>query len=137
VPDLEFLRPPGCFKGDVPLSLAVQAGQLIFVSGIPGFDSGGCVAAGDFPAQMTQAMENISRILATVGADWCSVTKVTVLLTRRQDFEAMNEIYARYFRNGLYPARTTAIVLGLPNPDFLVEIECQAMLLARNDEVIE
>ncbi|AMN42031.1 RidA family protein [Rhodoplanes sp. Z2-YC6860] len=128
MPDLKFLRPEGCFQGDVPLSLAVQAGRQIFVSGIPGFDSNGCVAAGDFAAQMTQAMENISRILAMAGAAWDCVTKVNVLLTRRQDFAVMNEVYARYFRNGLYPARTTAIVLGLPNPDFLVEIECQAVI---------
>ena len=83
---------------------------------------------------MTQVMENISRILTTAGAGWDCVMKVNVLLTRRQDFAAMNEIYARYFQNGLYPARTTAIVLGLPNPDFLVEIECQAVILKQDGQ---
>ena len=68
--DLKFLQPKGCFKGDVPLSLAVQAGQVIFISGIPGFDSDGRVAADDFRAQMTHAMENIGRILASASAGW-------------------------------------------------------------------
>ncbi len=29
---------------------------------------------------------------------------------------------------GQYPARTTVIVAGLPHPDFLLEIDCEAQL---------
>ncbi len=126
--ELEYLRPSGCFKGDVPLSLAVRSGYLIFVSGIPAHDHGGHVAVNDFPAQMVQVMENITCILEAAGAGWYCVTKVNVLLSRREDFADMNRIYSRYLRDGLYPARTTAIVVALPNPDFLLEIECQAVV---------
>jgi enamine deaminase RidA (YjgF/YER057c/UK114 family) len=55
------------------------------------------------------------------------VVKVNVYLTRREDFKEMNRIYAAHFQAGKYPARTTAITL-LPNPDFLLEIECVAAL---------
>jgi reactive intermediate/imine deaminase len=128
VSDLDYLRPGACFKGDVPLSLAVRAGPLIFVSGIPAHDASGHVATNDFPVQMVQVMDNITRILDAAGVGWDCVTKVNVLLTRREDFADMNRIYARYFQNGQYPARTTAIVVALPNPDFLLEIECQAVV---------
>ena len=44
------------------------------------------------------------------------------------DFAEMNRIYASYFPNGNYPARTTVVVSALPHPDFLLEIECEAVL---------
>jgi enamine deaminase RidA (YjgF/YER057c/UK114 family) len=39
----------------------------------------------------------------------------------------MNRIYAGYFSEDKYPARTTTIV-DLNNPDFLLEIEFEAVL---------
>jgi enamine deaminase RidA (YjgF/YER057c/UK114 family) len=54
--------------------------------------------------------------------------KTTVFLTRNNDFAEMNRIYGSYFPNGKFPARTTVIVAGLPSPDFLLEIECEAVL---------
>jgi enamine deaminase RidA (YjgF/YER057c/UK114 family) len=40
----------------------------------------------------------------------------------------MNRIYASYFASGKFPARTTLIVSALPHPDFLLEIECEALI---------
>jgi 2-iminobutanoate/2-iminopropanoate deaminase len=125
---LEYIHPAAHFKGDVPLSPATKAGNLLHVSGTPGFDSSGKLAVGDFTAQMLQVMENITRILNASGAGWDCVVKVNVMLTRRQDFVEMNRIYSEYFPVGEYPARTTVIVVSLPHPDFLLEIECQAIL---------
>ena len=53
--------------------------------------------------------------------------KTNVLLMRPGDFAEMNRIYATYFADGKYPARTTVVVAGLPHPDFLLEIECEAL----------
>jgi 2-iminobutanoate/2-iminopropanoate deaminase len=127
MPVLDYIRPLG-FRGDVPLSLAVRAGPLLFVSGIPAYDACGNVAVNDFRAQMKQVMDNITSILGEAGAGWDCVVKTNILLTRRDDFVQMDAIYASYFRDGSYPARTTAIVLALPRPDFLLEIECQAVI---------
>jgi 2-iminobutanoate/2-iminopropanoate deaminase len=125
---LEHIEPRDRFKGDVPLSLAVKAGNLVFVSAIPGFNSSGQLAVGDFPAQMKQVMENIGGILDAAGAGWDRVVRTKVFLKREQDFQPMNSIYATYFATGKFPARTTCYVNALPQPDFLVEIECEAML---------
>lgn len=125
---LERIVPPGRFKGDVPLSLAVKAGGHVFVSGVPAYDAHGRLAAGDFPAQMTQVMENIAAILAAAGTGWHRVTRTRVYLTRTTDVAAMNRLYATYFPDGGFPARTTIVVHALPNPDFLLEIECEAMM---------
>ncbi|MBR0643381.1 RidA family protein [Plastoroseomonas hellenica] len=125
---LEHIFPEGQFKVAAPLSPAVKVGNLLYVSGIPAYDAEGKLAIGDFPAQMRQVMESITGILKTAGAGWDRVAKVNVLLTRREDFEEMNRIYASYLPDGKYPARTTAIVYSLPRPNFLLEIECVAVL---------
>jgi len=112
----------------VPISGAVKAGKFIFVSGTPAFDVNGKLAVGDFPAQMRQVMDNVTSMLAASGTDWDHVVKTTVFLTRSSDFAEMNGIYSAYFPNEKFPARTTVIVAGLPHPDFLLEIECVAVL---------
>jgi 2-iminobutanoate/2-iminopropanoate deaminase len=111
----------------VPVAQAVKAGGFVFVSGTPGFDPAGKLAVGDFPAQMKQVMENIGNTLKSTGTGWDRVVKVTVMLTRREDFNDMNRVYATYFPAGRFPTRTTIVVSALPSPDFLLEIECQAM----------
>ena len=110
----------------IPVSSAVKVGNLIFVSGTPAYKDGK-IAVGDFPAQMKQVMENIVATLKSVGTSWDRVVKTNVMLTRSADFDDMNRIYATYFLEGKYPARTTVVVAGLPSPDFLLEIECEAV----------
>ncbi len=124
-PQLEYI---GKSVRGVPVSPAVKVGKVLYVSGTPAFDKNGKLAVGDFAAQMKQVMENITGILKSSGIGWERVVKVTVFLTRQKDFEEMNRIYASYFVNEKYPARTTLVVSALPHPDFLLEIECEAWL---------
>ena len=109
------------------ISLAVKVGNLVFVSGTPGYKDGK-LSVGDFGAQMKQAMENVAEQLKSAGTGWDRVARTTVMLVRRDDFGEMNRIYGEYFSQGKYPARTTTIVAGLPCADFLVEVEVEAVL---------
>jgi len=122
---LEYIGKP--VRG-VPVSQAVKVGKLLFVSGMPPFGEGGKIAVGDFPAQMKQVMESLSGVLKSSGAGWGRVVRTTIYLTRFQDFAEMNKVYATYFPGGNFPARTTVVVSALPHPDFLLEIECEAVL---------
>jgi 2-iminobutanoate/2-iminopropanoate deaminase len=112
---------------DIPVSSVVKVGKSVFVSGTPGYKDGK-LAIGDFPTQMKQVMDNIAAALKSAGTSWDRVVKTNVMLTRGGDFDDMNRIYATYFPDGKYPARTTVVVAGLPSPDFLLEIECEAVL---------
>ncbi len=125
---LERIHVPGHHKVPSPITPAVKMGNLLFVSGIPAFDGEGRLAVGDFPAQMRQVMKNITEILTQAGTDWAHVAKVNILLTRREDFEEMNRIYAEHFPDGQYPARVTSVVYSLPRQNFLLEIECFALV---------
>jgi 2-iminobutanoate/2-iminopropanoate deaminase len=113
-----------------PLSFAARVGDLLFVSGIPGFDDSGALPDG-FEAQFGFVVKNIKRVLDEAGATFRDLVKVNVLLTRASDVATMNALYAGAFGPAPYPARTTCVVQALPNPKMLIEIECIASLAAR------
>ena len=108
-----------------PIAQAVRHGRLVFVSGITPFDLDLNLAKGDFDAQMRQTMTNVGAILKASDSGFDRVLKCTVILARREDWRRMNELYAVYWPDGKYPARTAFEAL-LPHPDFLVEVECVA-----------
>jgi enamine deaminase RidA (YjgF/YER057c/UK114 family) len=113
-----------------PLSFATRTGDLLFVSGIPGFDADGAIPDG-FEPQFGFVVRNIKRVLGEAGATFRDLVKVNVLLTRSSDVAAMNALYASAFGPPPYPARTTCVVHALPNPAMLIEIECVASLEGR------
>jgi len=127
-PTKHFLLPPG-LKAP-PLSFATRTGDLLFVSGIPGFDANGALPE-SFEAQFGNVVTNIKRVLDEAGASFRDLVKVNVLLTRASDVAPMNALYASAFGPPPYPARTTCVVKALPNPAMLIEIECVASLAGR------
>ncbi len=120
-----FAAPPGIKTP--PLSFAARTGDLLFISGIPGFDANGNLPDG-FEAQFANVVTNIKRILDEAGATMRDLVKVNVLLTRASDVAPMNALYAGAFGPAPYPARTTCVVVALPNPAMLIEIEGVAQL---------
>jgi 2-iminobutanoate/2-iminopropanoate deaminase len=110
-----------------PLSFAARTGDLLFVSGMPGFDANGGLPK-EFEAQFGNVVRNIRRILNEAGADFRDLVKVNVLLTRASDVATMNKLYAEALGPSPYPARTTCVVQALPDPAMLIEIECVASL---------
>jgi 2-iminobutanoate/2-iminopropanoate deaminase len=126
---IQHFAPPAGLKAP-PLSFATRVGDLLFVSGIPGFDENGALADG-FEAQFGFVVRNIKRVLDEAGAGFRDLVKVNVLLTRASDVAAMNALYAGAFGPPPYPARTTCVVQALPDPAMLIEIECIASLDGR------
>jgi enamine deaminase RidA (YjgF/YER057c/UK114 family) len=123
---IQHFAPPPHVKAP-PLSFATRAGDLLFISGIPGFDANGALADG-FEAQFANVVINIRRVLTEAGATVHDLVKVNVLLTRASDVAAMNALYAGAFGPPPYPARTTCVVHALPDPRMLIEIEAVASL---------
>ena len=123
---IQHFAPPPHVKAP-PLSFAARVGDLLFVSGIPGFDDNGALPDG-FEAQFGFVVKNIKRVLDEAGATFQDLVKVNVLLTRPADVATMNKLYAEAFGPAPYPARTTCVVQALPNPAMLIEIEAVASL---------
>lgn len=105
-----------------PYSQAVEANGLVIASGQLPIDP----ATGSFPegieAQTRQSLSNVRAILAEAGLSMDNVIKTTVFLKDMNDFAAMNGVYASFFTEGGYPARSAVEVARLPK-DALVEIE--------------
>ena len=124
---IQHFPPPPHIKSP-PLSFATRVGDLLFVSGIPGFDETGALPDG-FEAQFGFVVKNITRVLEEAGATFADLVKVNVLLTRASDVATMNALYAGAFGPPPYPARTTCVVQALPDPKMLIEIEAVASLV--------
>jgi enamine deaminase RidA (YjgF/YER057c/UK114 family) len=128
MPIQHFPPPPGIRAP--PLSFAARTGDLLFVSGIPGFDDNGTLPE-SFEAQFTNVVTNIKRVLGEAGASLTDLVKVNVLLTRASDVAPMNVLYGQAFGPAPYPARTTCVVQALPDPKMLIEIEAVVSLEGR------
>ena len=126
---IKHLPPPAGIKAP-PLSFATRAGDLLFISGIPGFDDKGALPE-SFEAQFGFVVKNIKRVLDEAGGSFRDLVKVNVLLTRPADVATMNALYAGAFGPAPYPARTTCVVHALPDPKMLIEIEAVASLMGQ------
>lgn len=84
------------------------------------------MATGVFPADIKEqtkaSLTNAGTILEKAGSSLQKAVKTTVFLSDMNNFGAMNEVYASFFHNGGYPARSAVQVARLPK-DALVEIE--------------
>lgn len=113
-----------------PYSQAIRCGQFLYASGqIPLDPVTGKLVGDSIQEQTERVLQNVQAVLASADASLAQVVKTTVFLTSMSNFQAMNEVYARYFEgpDRISPARSTVAVAELPR-QALVEIECIAVL---------
>ena len=110
-----------------PYSQAVSINNLLFISGqIPANPQTREIVS-EISEATHQVMKNLEAILTEAGANFSNVVKTTIFLKDMNDFAVVNEIYASYFQEGVYPARETVQVAKLPR-DLKVEISMIAHL---------
>jgi reactive intermediate/imine deaminase len=121
-----------------PYAHAVRAAGFVFCSGQGArdpqtdreagvtLDEHGRVTAYDIRVQTEAALRNVAGVLEAAGTSWERLVDLTVYLKDIDDFEAMNEVYARHFPKG-GPARTTVGAADLPADNF---VEIRAIALA-------
>jgi 2-iminobutanoate/2-iminopropanoate deaminase len=119
---LKVIHSENAPKAVGPYSQAIQAGQMVFVSGqIPLDPTTGKRVEGGIEAETKQCLLNAQAILAQADLTFNDVVKTTVLLDDMGDFAAMNEVYASFFVEHK-PARAAFEVAKLPL-GVMVEIE--------------
>ena len=112
--------------GPAPLSPALMAGNMLFVSGQVGIDPmTGTVVGPDIESQTRQTLENLKALVEAAGLTLDDVVKTNVFVTDVGNFPAMNAVYRQYFAEP-FPARST-VGIALANSDLLVEIEAIAI----------
>jgi 2-iminobutanoate/2-iminopropanoate deaminase len=117
-------KAPAPFQG-APYSQAIKTDGLVFVSGqISLQPDHGEVVGSTIQEQTEQIMKNLAAILFEAGTGLDRLVKTTVFLTNLDDFQGMNEVYARHVGE-TPPARATIEVGRLPS-GALVEIDAIA-----------
>ena len=110
-----------------PYSQGIAAAGLLFLSGQVPLDPGtGALVQKTIQEEVARVLENLKAVLEAAGSGLDRVVKTTVYLTSLKEFEAMNEVYARYFGDNR-PARSTVQVAALPR-GARVEIDAIATL---------
>ena len=116
---------PAPFQG-APYSQAIKAAGLVFVAGQVAAKPGGSEIAGaTIQEQTEQVIANLRAILEAAGSGLDRLVKTTVFLQHLDDFQGMNEVYAKHVGDQP-PARSTFEVAKLP-AGALVEIEAIAL----------
>ena len=109
-----------------PYSQAVRFGKFLFISGqIPINPDTNETVKSSIEDQTTQVISNIKAILESAGMDLGDVVKTTLFLKSLEDFDKVNNVYKRYFKDSP-PARSTVEVSRLPK-DADIEIEAIAV----------
>lgn len=115
--------------GKPAYSSAVVAGNTIYIAGaVSGRDgTGGVIGRDDIETQAVAVFENLKETLASSGATFADLTKITVFATKLEYRAKIGEVRARYIGDAP-PASTFVVVTSLADPDFLVEIEGIAVI---------
>lgn len=110
-----------------PYSQAVKSGNFLFASGqIPIDPATGQIVEGGIEEQTRQVLENVKGLLESLGASMDNIVKTTLFISDMNDFAAINNIYASYFKQSP-PARSCVEVSRLPK-DVKIEMEFIASL---------
>lgn len=123
-PPVEHVGEPTINGQRLPFSDAVRVGDILFLSGALGLGPDGKLPEG-IEAQARAAMDNIGGVLKRQGLGFGDIVKCTVMLDDMADWPAFNKVYASYFPDQKFPARSAFGADGLAL-GALVEVECWA-----------
>lgn len=101
--------------------------ELVFISGQVGLLEDGTLAGQDALAQTLQAFDNIERLLGSLGAEPENLVKLMTLIAGTEHLAgcraAREQVFARWYPGGDWPAHSLAVVAALATPELTVEIE--------------
>jgi enamine deaminase RidA (YjgF/YER057c/UK114 family) len=85
------------------------------------------VSPGNPSAQARRCIEIIRAALEDAGSSLSDVVRTRIFLTNIDDWEEVAEVHGEFFRN-VRPASTIIQVSQFIDPDWLVEIEADAVI---------
>ena len=108
-------------------SRAVRTGDRIIVAGTGPIEDDGTTTPGDAAAQATRCCTLIVRAIEDLGGTAEDVVRTRMYLTDIGQQDAVGAVHARFF-GAARPAATMVGVATLCRPEWLVEIEAEAVL---------
>jgi enamine deaminase RidA (YjgF/YER057c/UK114 family) len=103
--------------------------RTVYISGQVAFDmDGSLVGENDMGAQAEQVFRNLQAALASVGATFENVAKLTYFMTDISQLQAVRDVRDRYINTANPPASSAFEVQKLFRPECLIEVEAIAVL---------
>jgi enamine deaminase RidA (YjgF/YER057c/UK114 family) len=102
-----------------------RQGRRLVIAGQVGLRPDGTVADG-IEAQLAQCWDNLIEVLSAAGMEVTDLVKVTIFVTVPNAIALSRRVREQKL-NGHAPAATFVQVAGLARPDFLAEIEGEAV----------
>ena len=115
----------------IGFSRAVRVGNIVAVGGTTAGSSGKPVAIGDPAAQTRAILEIIAKALEDAGASVKDVIRTRTYLVDIAHWEAVGRVHGEFFGD-IRPVSSILQVSRFINPDWLVEIEADAVLPANS-----
>jgi enamine deaminase RidA (YjgF/YER057c/UK114 family) len=116
----------------IGFSRAVRVGNIVAVGGTTAGSGGKPVAIGDPAAQTRAILEIIDKSLAEAGASLKDVIRTRTYLVDIAHWEAVGRVHGEFFGD-IRPASSMLDVSGFISPDWLVEIEADAVVSGSSD----
>ena len=102
-------------KPVAPLTAAVMVNGTLYISGqLPRVPDTGEMIKGDIKKATEQSMKNIGALLKQNELDYEDLVMVNIYMTDMDNYKAINDAYATFFKNQKFPARMAMQVVRLP-----------------------
>ncbi|RZT07892.1 enamine deaminase RidA (YjgF/YER057c/UK114 family) [Kribbella sp. VKM Ac-2569] len=126
--ELEYPRVIGVAPGNGYSHVVTGSGQWVAISGQVALDVNGEFVGRDDPTVQTeQVFANLERCLASVGATFSNIVKLTYFVTDITHLPEIRVVRDKYI-TGLKPASSAVQVASLFSPLALIEIEAFAII---------
>jgi len=129
---VKHINPEGMLKSPVFSQgiLYPASARVLVVGGQDGVDDSGKVVSTDLAGQTAKAVDNLIRVVEAAGGDIEDLVRVGLYI-KGADTDirpGLEEWMKRWGKRSNPPTVTGVRVLGLTNPDVLIEIEGTAVL---------
>jgi enamine deaminase RidA (YjgF/YER057c/UK114 family) len=125
---IDFPGPPAP-NGYSHTVVVAPGSRLVYISGQVPIDADGKVPEG-WAEQTRLTFRNVEAALATGGAGWGDVIKLTYFVTGTEELPQIRRIRDEFVDVARPPASSLVQVAGLFRPDLLIEIEAVAAVPA-------
>lgn len=128
----EHISPDRLFKSPAFSQVVTTqgSGKTIYIGGQNAVNANReIIGKGDIGIQTDQVMKNLETALIASGATFDHLIKLNVHVVQGQDARKGFEVSQKYLgQSSTKPIVTVLFVVGLANPDFLVEIDAIAFI---------